>query len=496
MKGDFSRLTFDPARAFSRVLMQQGRVLVDADWNELNDLLLHYLRGLGADLIGPHGGPVHGEGGRSYVGFQVRREPPDDLGVYSGHYYVDGILCVAEHGTGGARVAARRYRDQPFLSEAEREQPLPPAFLVYLDVWERHLTALEHGPIREVALGGPDTCSRSEVVWHVRLLTGEALQPFLQFSCETFPLEDFRRALRGSPPLLKARARRPVASDDPCITRPDARYRGNENQLYRVEIHEASAGGGLPARFKWSRENGSVAARWLEKRGNDLVVAGVRDDRHGFSAGDWIEVAHDDLELGGRPGLLLRVNRVEGEVLTVDPPGDGQGLPDPGNLESPKLRRWDQRDAPGSSLAAAGGAIPVREGTTASDWIPLEDGIEVQFQPPGEAEAAHRYRTGDYWLIPARVATGDVEWPRSSADQPLALPPRGIQHPYAPLLLVRTGGPTVDLRRSWTPLAVCRAGLPEEQAHAPAPAAARSGRSAGSKKTRASADAGEAASGG
>src|SRR5205085_4076087 len=48
-------------------------------------------------------------------------------------------------------------------------------------------------------------------------------------------------------------------SYDPCITSPDARYRGAENQLYRVEIHRGgTARSSPPATFKWSRENGSV----------------------------------------------------------------------------------------------------------------------------------------------------------------------------------------------------------------------------------------------
>ena len=52
------------------------------------------------------------------------------------------------------------------------------------------------------------------------------------------------------------------------------------------------------------------------------------------------------------------------------------------------------------------------EPTDATQWIALEDGILIQFQPvqsPGTG--ANTYRTGDYWLVPARVATGDVEWP-------------------------------------------------------------------------------------
>ena len=38
MHGDFSRLTFDPGRGFRSVLMQQGRVLLDSDWNEQVDI--------------------------------------------------------------------------------------------------------------------------------------------------------------------------------------------------------------------------------------------------------------------------------------------------------------------------------------------------------------------------------------------------------------------------------------------------------------------------
>ena len=59
MKGDFTRDTFNKDKRFSRVLMQQGRVQLDADWNEQTSILLHYLRTLATDLIGPHGGPAN-----------------------------------------------------------------------------------------------------------------------------------------------------------------------------------------------------------------------------------------------------------------------------------------------------------------------------------------------------------------------------------------------------------------------------------------------------
>ena len=41
MKGDFSRDTFDENKNYSSVLMQQGRVMLDADWNEQTASILN-----------------------------------------------------------------------------------------------------------------------------------------------------------------------------------------------------------------------------------------------------------------------------------------------------------------------------------------------------------------------------------------------------------------------------------------------------------------------
>ena len=63
MKGDFTRDTFDRTKHYSSVLMQQGRVQLDADWNEQARLLLHRLEMLARDLIGWGGGPDPKAGG-------------------------------------------------------------------------------------------------------------------------------------------------------------------------------------------------------------------------------------------------------------------------------------------------------------------------------------------------------------------------------------------------------------------------------------------------
>jgi hypothetical protein len=141
------------------------------------------------------------------------------------------------------------------------------------------------------------------------------------------------------------------------------------------------------------------------------------------------------------------------------------GLADAGFAEDasrhPLLRRWDQRQGVSSEggldLATDGAALVVED-----QWLDLEDGVKVQFAA-GEPNQPHFYRTGEYWLIPARVATGDVEWPRASApdgseDVPLALPPKGVEHHYAPLGVVHVNADGVvsvhSCRKQFSPLAV------------------------------------------
>ena len=46
MSGDHTRFTFDPLKRYSGVLMQQGRVQLDSDWNEEIDILKRRIRTL------------------------------------------------------------------------------------------------------------------------------------------------------------------------------------------------------------------------------------------------------------------------------------------------------------------------------------------------------------------------------------------------------------------------------------------------------------------
>src|ERR1700753_1908982 len=79
MDGDISRDSFDPYLHYTRVVMQQGRVQLDADWNEQVAITERRLRTLLTDLIGPFGGRA------SHCGFAVSSNP-DVLKGATGKY--------------------------------------------------------------------------------------------------------------------------------------------------------------------------------------------------------------------------------------------------------------------------------------------------------------------------------------------------------------------------------------------------------------------------
>jgi hypothetical protein len=438
MKGDFTRFGFDSSKHFSRVLQQQGRVALDADANESTAILLHHLRTLTRDLVGPFGGPANS--GFALVVDQSSNLPV--LVISPGHYYVDGILC--ENETWADYASQPDYLPaSPDASGAGGDALLAwlrnPAdnqrFWIYLDVWERHVSWIEDDGIRESALGGPDTCTRAKVIWQVKALPWDA--DWGDSSASGACVAPLPSTAAPSSARLAARVDPGAAFTDPCVIAPSALYRGAENQLYRVEVQTGGSAGS--ASFKWSRDNGSVASRWLGSDGNVLVVKNAR----GFSAGDWVELAHDALDLAGQPGQLLRLATVDIDRLTID----DASIPASGvmawsaQLGNPKVRRWDQRSNDDVQLVA--GAVPVLESTaTQPNWIDLEDGVQIAFAAGGD------YRSGDYWVIPARVATGGIEWPQDGG-QPALRAPQGIVHHYAPLgVLFSSDGLRIDSCRS------------------------------------------------
>ena len=53
MTGDFSKWYFDRKNNFNGVLHQQGRVLLDSDWNDQTRIINNWQNQAGRDIIGP-----------------------------------------------------------------------------------------------------------------------------------------------------------------------------------------------------------------------------------------------------------------------------------------------------------------------------------------------------------------------------------------------------------------------------------------------------------
>jgi hypothetical protein len=353
-------------------------------------------------------------------------------------------------------TAPTPYDAQPYFPGAPALPAGAGPHLVYLKAWQRERSAIEEPSLIEPALG-VDTTTRLQSAWQVKVLAnvGDSV------TCAT-ALDEIPGFGEAEPPAA-ARLTTGVADvavePDPCRVPPSGGYKGLENQLYRVEIHDPGGlSGAGRATFKWSRDNGTVATRVTEIPALDrIVVESVgRDAVLGFSDGDWVEITDDVRELAGLPGEMRRIQAgggVEETTLTIrltDPlpagafPTDAQGRTTPSR--NTRLRRWDQHgrvlNAGGDELAdldAANskGTIPVSGGPTK---IQLEHGVVATF---GLATGG-RFRTGDHWVFAARTADASVE----QLDD---APPRGIHAHYAKLALVTFPDAYTDCRTTWPP---------------------------------------------
>jgi hypothetical protein len=612
MKGDFTRSTFEKEKHYRKVNMQQGRVQVDADWNEQNDIQSHHEQTFLRDLIGRSGTLEEDDGFRISENFSfiwdddypddseaaalgsflrdslgllwiAKTEIPttitksadgnkitisapdgshsatitrnsekpvlaiDNIPVYEflyldseskvlspgytigrGDYYVDGILCENEKNVEASRqpdILAQQVRFQIFDWDSATSDPVKNAiagfvsamfptiagpltpltvektsstlikitnpltsdtakieltgdgkcllkfgdsevplvaegidgktliyhpvenpslptrpsetdedgdtsafYLAYLDVWDQQVTHLEDAYIREKALGGVDTATRTRTAWQVKLLpweqTDEDGSAENVDKCSAWQIIDINF---GQLDLGKMQARAAPTNEetDMCKLYETAGYRGLENHLYRVEVHK---GGSTLAdsTFKWSRDNGIVASiitNFSELDAQIEIQRRGRDDNLDFNQDTWIEITDDLHERLGLPGTLVKVKEVkETTIKYYSDTVIGHPITADNFTQNPKARRWDSNGVFNFNSADV------------SDYVELEDGVQVKL-------SEGRYRTGDYWLIPARANSEEsIEWPRIGnkiTDAPQALLPSGVTHHYAPLAIVQ-----------------------------------------------------------
>lgn len=471
MKGDFSRKTFNEAKNYNGVLKQQGRVSLDADANELMEILAHQQRVRTVDIIGTCCAPLNAGG------FKIRH-PGDslhDLLILTGRIYVGGFLCELHPGAkipvtfpanttdrvqveelkiegqalaedqwvvifnreeqegilaqintidttnniltlsndvsslhSGTAPRLQRmilYSEQPDYLDSPNWTPVAEQTdLVYLDVWERHITAIEDPDLREVALGGPDTTTRVQTVSQVKIFPNVG-----DVDCID-EVSSWNNGIAPSGSRLKTQTIPGTEPEDPCLIAEGGGYKGLENRLYRVEIHDGGDIG--TATFKWSRDNGSIAYEIERFEANDKVKLKQlgRDKILKIKENDWLEISGNQTDLDTeKAGTIVQVTNVDEaqRILTLN-----------GNVSAhqseshPKVRRWD-----------TGIDTSTPPTVTAAGPITLEDGVQILF-------SGNDFKVGDYWIFAARTAIGEIE----ELDYE---PPHGIKHYYCKLALVK-----------------------------------------------------------
>ncbi len=354
------------------------------------------------------------------------------LHSHPGDYEIDGLAFDTE---GGAWPALADPAGNAF--QAQADSPAGTRFVAYVELWERHITAIEDPGIRETALGGDvDTTTRTEVVHQVKLaeVTGLTVDEIAEAFSDTV-LPDGTVTLGVATETVTA---------DPCDLPVPGGYTGPENRLYRLEVHGPGAGGSTL--FKWSRENGAELfdagypeTLVIPAPASSIVVRADSD----LQDGDLVELLSEAIDLGDDspgtlgPGGFTRPRRAVGRLLRLSGGENITGstrifdLLDPVD-ETPvtdvdtgrfgdqglKLRRW-------SGL--------IRH--TADAVHELEQGIE--------ADIAGSFEPGDWWQYEARTGAANANGPAHPA-------PHGPERLFAPLaVLLQTPANTPMTLEAW-----------------------------------------------
>ncbi|MBN9385048.1 MAG: hypothetical protein J0H74_30110 [Chitinophagaceae bacterium] len=449
MASDISRKLFRKENHYSGVINQQGRVTLDADLNEQLDIQLYRTHTETIDVIGYSGVP------KKNGGFLIKVVNGVGLTIAPGRMYVGGLLCESE----GKNLS---YFNQPYYPDPDTkylkkegalsppespaspvESPLSPVespvsppespasplegshlniadgtYLVYIDAWQREVNHLDNPAIQEVALGEADTTARLQTVWQVKLLKVDASNAPAA-SCKT-SFQEWKDLIKPSSGTLAVRTKTDTSKNDPCSLKPSSGFRGLENQLYRVEIQKGTSL--ASASFKWSRDNATLETTIEDISGSKVTVASIgKDDVMSFATGQWVEIVDDISTLQNEPYPLVKIIGVEAATREITL---GTSVNQYKGMAGLKLRRWDQTSA---SADENGTAI-------VSGWMDLDEGIEMQF-------SSGTCSPGDYWLIPARTATAQIEWPPNDpGGLPLERPPVGTRHHYSKLAFLKAAG--------------------------------------------------------
>jgi len=438
MGSDRAKISYDPTKQYRAVVAQQGRVTLEADWNEAHQIANEELREETLDFVGASGTPDNG-----YEVMMIKDTQSDfattDFVTTKGTMYVGGLRVFSDEPI--------KYSNQldwlDYSGDPDWVKPGPPSGvkpiheLVYLLLREQEVSAVEDSALLEKALGGPDTTQRLRLIQHiVRLQTkGEncnsALEEAITFWQKERGLKFDPSTLRLlSPATLQVSFAPPSIPVDLCEPEARSGYLGADNQLIRVQIigFDSNTNKGT---FVWGFDNAAFLYRaepyGAEVQADNITTLRLKsrplDEFHRPRAYQAVEILrsaaqlHNDEYIAAATGLFTTLtanyelyNGTDGIVsLATDLPAH---YSDPNQNPRLFLRVWEKIHdfTPGTPVSLEGTGLQV----TLSNNQP--------------------WHLGDYWQIAVRPGEPTEVYPRRYLEG--AQPPDGPRLWACPLAVI------------------------------------------------------------
>lgn len=282
MRIDVSSDSFDISKGYTRVLLQQGRPILDRDWNEHGAIIQNQLRTVVRSIYGPHGGPAGTE-----CGF-IPVVDPNGITLRNGWYTIDGFVLSC-HGKDGQPV---KYRNQDGFDPGDMDQSKK--YLIYLEAMEREVTAAIQPELLEAGLPGVDMAARGQLVWRVKhevLDTGNSCENATRMVSEWL---DAKREEQEDPRTPLAESQFEDLGD---------LVKNSVNQLCRIECHDSET-------WKVSTSNGFALFQIEKVDGNQVTVRlGALETWAPQTAPDVVELLTEQNLKFNEPGQLFELEK-------------------------------------------------------------------------------------------------------------------------------------------------------------------------------------------
>jgi hypothetical protein len=437
MASDRARVSYDPSRSWRGVIAQQGRVTVEADWNEAAMIGEERDRHVALDVVGPVGSP---DRGYAVTAAPPRGErsgsAPGDLTIGPGTLYLGGErLDLTERVRYSAQPDWLDHSTDPmWQAPLARRDADSRHELVYLLAAEQEVSAVEDPALADVALGGPDTMQRRRILQHfVRCPAGSASREGVQDAFET-SLAD--HGLTFDPARMRARSAARLQVSFP-VARGGGRgavtpgYLGAENQMIRVMVAGIDDVTGQPM-IVWGFDDASFLYRVQPAdagQGTTTLTLATTpvDSFHYPRRGQAVELLRDAVSLTETDYIASSTGFVTTVTEAYQPAGGtlaiAGGPDEPGSYPGDYLAA---EQTPQLFLRAWQATAQVQAG----EPVPLGDtGVCVTLTSSGG------FRVGDFWHFALRPAQPTAVYPERYRDA--AQPPEGPRTWVCPLAVVR-----------------------------------------------------------